>query len=136
VLRSWKAISFQRKKLFATKTQPTGSCCIPSHRHCEQHCNTWCSALRQELGLLREQLEDMRQLKDQLEQSGTIEKEKAQRLSSALLQTESDLRDLTARYQQLLSKLTHAEAELDTLRRSEKDRSIQLQVGHVLHSFW
>ena len=85
---------------------------------------------------MREQLEDMRQLKDQLEQSSTIEKEKGQRLSSALLQTEADLRDLTARYQQLLSKLTHAEAELDTLKRSEKDRNIQLQVGHVLHSFW
>ncbi len=85
---------------------------------------------------MREQLEDMRQLKDQLEQSSTIEKEKGQRLSSALLQTEADLRDLTARYQLLLSKTTHAETELDTLKRSEKDRNIQLQVGHVLHSFW
>ena len=50
------------------------------------------------------------------------------RLSSALSQIEADNRDMTARYQQLELRLTHAEAELDTLRRSEKDRSLQLQV--------
>jgi chromosome segregation ATPase len=86
------------------------------------------SALRQELGSLREQLEEMRRLKDAFEKTGIVEKEKAQRLSSALSQVEADNRDLIARYQQLELRLTHAEAELDTLRRSEKDRSLQLQV--------
>ena len=86
------------------------------------------STLRQELGALREQVEEMRRLKDAFERSGIVEKEKAVRLSSALSQVEADNRDLIARYQQLELRLTHAEAELDTLRRSEKDRSLQLQV--------
>ncbi len=67
-------------------------------------------------------------LKDQMEKSCIIEKEKTQRMSAALLQTEADNRDLSLRYQQLELKLTHTEAELDTLKRSEKDRSLQLQV--------
>ena len=95
------------------------------------HCNALCSVLRQELGLLRQQLEDMRVLKDQIEKNCIIEKEKTQRMSAALLQTEADSRDLSLRYQQLELKLTHAEAELDTLKRSEKDRSIQLQVDRA-----
>ena len=53
------------------------------------HSNTRCSTLRQELGLLRQQLEDTRQLKDAHEKTGIVEKEKTQRLSAALLQVPS-----------------------------------------------
>jgi hypothetical protein len=85
------------------------------------------SFLRQELGLLREQLEEMRQLKDSHEKACIVEQEKAQRLSAALSQAEAESRNVIARYQQLESKLSDTEAERDTLRRSEKDRNNQLQ---------
>jgi hypothetical protein len=91
--------------------------------------------LRQELGVLRAQLEEMRLLKDALEKTGIVEKEKGQRLSSALSQIEADNRELIARYQQLELKLTNAEAELDTLRRSEKDRMLQMQVPPARAAF-
>ena len=45
------------------------------------------------------------------------------------MQAEADNRDIIARYQQLELRLTHAEAELDTTRRSEEGRNLQLQVS-------
>lgn len=100
-----------------------------------QRCNGPRSTLRQELGALRQQLEETRQLKDTHEKTGIVEKEKSQRLSAALLQAEADNRDIIARYQQLELKLTHAEAELDTLSSSEQERNVQLQVPHPPSSY-